>query len=409
MIEFIQKEFTLQEGHYTGPKDQDKLPGAVEIIGKSALGGALAGSAVGAILKDTTALEGAIQGGKYGALAGVILKIFLNYLHKPMSKVKFQEVDRKIRKEFGIYRAAGITVGDSISNRKDVSEKFSFNDRNVTNYKITITVQNNQVTMYTFGLSDKDLEKVDNTLDYYCKKYFGMKYSASLLSQKMNSYAVTIVFTNYQVISNFIMELSNELETKINLMDNDAIVAGRLQDEEGEEDQRNFSVAEFGKNDIIKILSGSGISFIKNLTKGKGLGKSISCALLEILSGSARKLTKDEMVKAGIKAPREAFGNKYLYDTLLKLHYIDGFNFVSGEKNFDNNMSMIEGLFVVTSSKKDDVSKIDKLYWGSGRNKINKSRNGDVIVWTYSIQSRGEFEFLLKKLMSSGIKFNIFE
>ena len=109
MIEFIQKEFTLQEGHYTGPKDQDKLPGAVEIIGKSALGGALAGSAVGAILKDTTALEGAIQGGKYGALAGVILKVFLNYLHKPMSKVKFQEVDRKIRKEFGIYRAAGIS------------------------------------------------------------------------------------------------------------------------------------------------------------------------------------------------------------------------------------------------------------------------------------------------------------
>ena len=48
MIEFRQKDFSLKEGHYTGPKDMDKVPGAVEVIGKSALGGALAGSAVGA-------------------------------------------------------------------------------------------------------------------------------------------------------------------------------------------------------------------------------------------------------------------------------------------------------------------------------------------------------------------------
>ena len=41
-MKFKQKKFTLQEGHYTGPKDQDKVPGALEVVGKSALGGALA-------------------------------------------------------------------------------------------------------------------------------------------------------------------------------------------------------------------------------------------------------------------------------------------------------------------------------------------------------------------------------
>ena len=37
MIKFRQKEFTLQEGHYTGPKDMDKIPGALETIGKDAI------------------------------------------------------------------------------------------------------------------------------------------------------------------------------------------------------------------------------------------------------------------------------------------------------------------------------------------------------------------------------------
>ncbi|CAJ0592364.1 unnamed protein product [Cylicocyclus nassatus] len=57
-----------EEGHYTGPKDQDKMPGAIEVITKSAMAGALAGSAVGSLLKDSTAIEGAIEGGKWGTV-----------------------------------------------------------------------------------------------------------------------------------------------------------------------------------------------------------------------------------------------------------------------------------------------------------------------------------------------------
>ena len=231
MIEFRQKDFSIKEGHYTGPKDQDKVPGAMEVVGKSALGGALAGSAIGAIVKDSTVWEGALTGAKWGGVGGILLKFFINYLHKPMSKVKFQEVDRNIRREFGIYRLAGITVGDNVGKRADVDEKFSFSDRQVSKYKLNFAVQNNKIIMYTFDLTQAELDKVDKILDYYCKKYTGMEYNSSVINYKLNSYAVDITFTNYQIISNFIMELSNELGCKINLLDNKAIVQGRLEAE----------------------------------------------------------------------------------------------------------------------------------------------------------------------------------
>lgn len=34
-----------------------------------------------------------------------------------MSSIKFQEVDKLIRREFGIYRASGVTIGDSLDKR----------------------------------------------------------------------------------------------------------------------------------------------------------------------------------------------------------------------------------------------------------------------------------------------------
>ena len=66
MIVFRQKDFTIQEGHYTGPKDMDKVPGAIEVIGKSALAGTGIGGLIGGVVKDQSVLGGAITGGKYG-------------------------------------------------------------------------------------------------------------------------------------------------------------------------------------------------------------------------------------------------------------------------------------------------------------------------------------------------------
>lgn len=51
MTKFRQKQYTIPEGHYTGPKDMDKVPGAIEVIGKSALAGAGIGGVTGSLLK----------------------------------------------------------------------------------------------------------------------------------------------------------------------------------------------------------------------------------------------------------------------------------------------------------------------------------------------------------------------
>lgn len=407
-MKFKQKHYTLEEGHYTGPKDQDKVPGALEVIGKSALGGALAGSAVGAILKDSTALEGAISGSKWGAVAGAIFKFFLNYLHNPMTKIKYQEVDKVIRREFGIYRAAGVTVGDTIGKRANLDEKFAFNDRNVTKYKINFTVQNDQVTMYTFQLTDKELEKVDKILDYYCKKYTGMEYSSTLINRKYNAYSAMIVFTNYQVVSNFIMELSNELATKINLLDNKALVQNRLGSYEDEEEEKTFSeVKDINKYDFVKIL-GKTASMVP-MAFGKKLGEALSYVAISAISATGSKLGQDLLVKMGLAAPRESFSNKYLQDTLKKLHYVEGIHYVIGRKDVVSNISMLDGRLIITTVKGDNQAAIDKALWTPFKRLINRSDTGKVVIYTYLINSRKEFENIINKLFSTEILFNIYE
>ena len=413
MIKFRQKNYTIPEGHYTGPKDMDKLPGTIEVIGKSAIGGAIIGGIVGKVDKDSTVLEGAKKGAGIGTLAGIGLKMITNYVHKPMSKVKFQDVDKVIRREFGIYRAASLTVGDSVSNRASFDEKFSVNDRNVSNYKLIFCIQNNKVTMYTFGMTSDEIDKCSKILDYYCKKYFGMEYHSSLLNQKVNAYSVDITFTNIQVISNFIMEMSNELQTKIDLLDSNAIVGSRLKEasdsnDNTEGEERNFSVAAINKYDLFKIL-GKSIAFPSKMKYSKSLKESLSLSLLGLLVNSAAKLKTDELTMSNIPVPRENFGNVYLEETLKKLHYIERFNYTIGDKNSEANMSMVSGLFIVTANKGNASKEIDKKYWESLKTKINRSEDGKVVVYTYSIQSRQEFEFLLKKLMSTKITFNIYE
>ena len=404
MIQFREKKFTLQEGHFTGSKDLSKVPGAVEVIGKSALGGALAGTAVGAILKDSTALEGALEGTKWGALAGVILKFFLNYLHNPMTRVKYQDVDRAIRREFGIYRASGFTVGDTVKKRASLDEKFGFNDRKVTSYKLNFSIQDDQLTMYTYGVTENELEKINNILDYYCKKYSGMSYDSALINQKMNSYAAHIVFTNNQVIANFIMELSGALETKINLLDNKAVVMNKLSNEE---EERDFSVKGINRFDLINII---GKTCLYPITLATNWKESISYTLMGFIETSIKKLGMNELSKnMNLAMPKEAFGNKYLEDTLKRLHYIEGFNYTTERKDVKSNISLSQGLFIVTVSSKDHIKDIDEKYWKPMKMKINRTDTGKVVVYTYSMESRNKFDFVLKKLMSTGIIFNIFE
>lgn len=409
---FRQKQYTIQEGHYTGPKDMDKVPGALEVIGKSALAGSGIGAVVGGMMKDSSILSGAATGGKIGTVTGIILKFFLNYLHNPMTTVKFKNVDKLIRREFGIYRMSGITVGDSLDKRASVDEKFSFNSRNITDYKVTFCVQDNQVTMYTFGMSDQELQKTSDILDYYCKKYFGMEYSSSLLNRRLNAYSVTIVFTNYQVISNFIMELSNTLNTKINLMDNKALVDTRMSEVKNEDlDEKSFSfLGDLTKYDLMKII-GNGVSnFAGGLIRGS-IGKGASYTIMGLLAQSLRNLSTGDIAKIpGITVNSGILDNKFLKAELKKEHYIENIHYSIGDPEAEVNVSLISGVFVITVPKgTEEDKKINSGFYKKFLSQVKMSESGNVRVYTYVVPSRKEFSFVLKTLMKLGFRINIFE
>lgn len=412
MIKFRQKQYTIPEGHYTGPKDMDKVPGALEVVGKSALVGAGVGGAAGGLLKDSTVLSGALTGGKYGAITGAILKFFLNYLHNPMTSIKYQEVDKLIRREFGIYRAAGITVGDTLDKRAKIDEKFSFNDRDVTKYKLNFSIQDNAITMYTLGMTTKELDITSNTLDYYCKKYTGMEYSSYVINSRTNSYSVSITFTNYQVIANFIMELSKVLNTKINLLDNKALVDSRIKASvmNNDAEERTYSVKEFNKYDLMKILGRGGVFSISPHLGFKGIGETLGSSIMGIILTSLDKLGGDVALLDGLTTKRDNFGNVYLEDRLKKLHYIENYDYTVGNLKVPVNMSMFSGIFIITVAKDTkELEKIDSGFWKNLKGKVGRVDTGKVIVYNYTIKTKNEFDFILKKFMSLDVEPNIFE
>lgn len=401
MIKFRQKEFTLQEGHYTGPKDMDKIPGALETIGKDAIIGTVLGGAYGKLNSsdDISLMEGAWSGAKWGSIGGIIHKIFLNHIHKPMTSVKYQDVDRNIRRQFGIFRMAGVTVGDTFDKRTKLEDRFSFNDRNVSKYKINIAIHKDQVTLYTLGLTSDELEKVNKILDYYCKKYFGMEYSSRAINPRVNSYAAEIEFTNVHILSNFIIELANTLSTKVNLLDNNAIVDSRIretiEEDQGEEQEKTYS---FGieRQDLMNLIKG-----IKRFTP-TNLKTVVPYAAMGIIVQGLDRLRKNDLQKLGVLGARGDINNQYLLDTLQKLRFIEGFHYTKGEKNSDFNISISQGLFVITILKggKIDMKSISKYF--------NKSEFGKVEMYTYAIQNDQEFRMLLGKVMKLG-KPNIYE
>lgn len=409
MIKFRQKQYTIREGHYTGPKDMDKVPGALEVIGKSTLVGAGIGGVAGGIAESGSVLSGALTGGKFGAIGGTILKFFLNYLHNPMTSVKYQEVDKLIRREFGIYRASGITIGDTLDKRAKIEEKFSFNDRDVTKYKVNFSIQDNSITMYTFRMTEDELRKTSNTLDYYCKKYTGMEYSSYVIDSRSNSYSVSIIFTNYQVIANYIMELSKVLNVKINLLDNKALVDSRIKEAM---EEREFSVKEFNKYDLIKILGKSGVFGVSPHISMRGLRDSLASSIMGIILGSLDKLGTDTLIKEGLSVPlkREDLGNVFLEDRLKSLRYVEGYDYTVGDLRCNVSMSLFSGIFIVTVAKgTSEEEKIKSGFWDKLKAKVRRVDTGKVIVYNYTVKSKNEFDYILKKFMSLDVEPNIFE
>lgn len=403
MKKFKQKLYTIQEGHYTGPKDLEKIPSSLEVIGKTTIGGAAIGGTVNGILKeagvinDASIISGASTGGKTGFLAGIAAKLLLNALHKPMKSVKYQEVDKLLRAKFGIYRVSGFVTGDTRERRKAVEEKFGFNDRKVTDYRISFVIRDNQVTMYTLGISDDILDKLNGSLDYYCKKYSGMDYNSKPINVRSNSYSITITFTNYKAISDFIYEISEETNLKINLLDNDVL----LKKEENEEFQKEYSLY-LDKYDITRIAAKSGVKALGAMVNGPRY------ALSYMVSGMLKegfKTLRDQEVSKLFPSARKNFGSSYLIDRIKELGGIEGMTFTLGEKNCPLNIRLDQGLFMVTVLQNTKEEKIVSSIFSEDTKKEIK---GKVSLWVNPISSRRDFDIILEKLLTSESKPNIF-
>ena len=98
--------------------------------------------------------------------------------------------------------------------------------------------------------------------------------------------------------------------------------------------------------------------------------------------------------------------NIYLEKRLNKLYYIEGVHYTKGDKKAKTNISIIRGNLIVTVPKNsEDCKKLDPVL----KSKFTRKDTGKVIVYIYKIASRQEFDFLLKKLMSTKIKVNIYD
>lgn len=401
MTKFKQKNYTIQEGHYTGSKDLEKIPSSLEVIGKSTIGGSAAGGLIGGVIKtagvdEASITDGIATGGKAGFVTGIIAKFLLNALHKPMKTVKYQEVDKMIRAKFGIYRVSGFTAGDTFQKRKTVEEKFGFNDRKVTDYKISFCIRDNQVTMYTLRVTDKNMDDLNSSLDYYCKKYSGMEYTARPINTRDNSYSVTIVFTNYKAISDFIFEISERLGYKINLL-NDNILLERL----GKEESKNFSLT-LDKYDKLRILGKMSGRIIKTAISGP---KEAWCEIVsKMVTEGFKTLSEQEKAKY-FPSRLKNFGVSYLEGRLKHLGFIEGVHYTVGMKSRECNIRLDRGLFMVTSLK---GSKSDLLVSGLLPDDKRKEVNNKVNLWTMYLENRVKFDILLGNLIRSGVKPNIF-
>lgn len=399
MTKYRQGMYTIPEGHYTGPKDLDEVPGTMKVVGGATLGGTVLGGITGHVLGevqdkfDADYKKGAKIGAGAGFAAGIAAKVLLNVMHNPMTTVKFNEVDKTLRRSFGIYSASGFTVGDSRDNRKKFDEAFATNDRNVTDYRINVVIQDNQVILYTFQLSDKELKTVSDSLDYYCKKYYGMNYNSKVIDAKINAYSVTITFTNYQVISDFLMEVSDELKVKINLLNNKAIVDLRLK-----ADEKDFSDFDFNNYDLMKIFLAQGVRTL--FAKGKIKGEHI----MEMISDAKESLSEAERVKIFGPSKRKDFDNAYLLGALSNLRFTDGKDYTVDVEGKDVNMALFQGNLTIAVQM---GTKPDRAIEGIGC--FNKSEvNKTIAIYTYSMKSKQDLNTVITKVINTRIIPNIY-
>lgn len=404
------KLFTIQEGHYTGPKDlENGVPGVFGTVTKTTLAGIGIGGVAGKIIEDNFE-KGAKVGGKTGFIAGVLIKLLLNSLHNPMNSVKYQEVDKNIRSNFGISRVAGFIIGDSKENRKKLDSCFAFNDRYLFDYKIIVAIQNNQVTLYTQNISDFELRRLSESLDYYCKKYYGMNYNSKIINSRNNSYSITITFTNYSIISDFLIEVAEVLETRINVLDNKT----RVEDSLSESSEIKITTPKFfsstisiDKYDLMKLISERGGNIVKSISNGISIGDSIVSNVIESITEAMERGQGMDPEKFLSISNSKDFNNDYLLFILKnKLRLLKDVHYTVGKKKGNKiNIRLQNGfLFIAVLNNSRDYDSMKKI----GNYFIESNYGKEVKIFTYKTKSKSELEIILGKIFNLGLTPNIY-
>ena len=219
-----------------------------------------------------------------------------------------------------------------------------------------------------------------------------MGYTSKPINVKENSYSVSITFTNYKAISDFIFEVSERLGYKINLLNDNVLL----------EREKNFSIVSLDKYDKLRILT---------KTAGQTLGASIggpkamwSTLISKLICNTLKEMSEQEYTKY-FKNSLKHFGTSYLEDRLKKLGFLEGVHYTKDMEGRECNIRLDRGLFIVTTLM---GSKSDLLLKKILPETEKKEVKGKVNIWTMYINERGKFDILLEKIIKSGSNPNIF-
>lgn len=295
---------------------------------------------------------------------------------------------------------AGVTIGDSSANRSRLEDRFGFSDRDVTSYKINFVIHNDRVTLYTFGMTDQELNKTSDILDYYCKKYQGMEYTSSLINPKMNAYAVIITFTNYHILSNFILEISEKIG-KVNVLDNKPLVDRRLKEESIEGPDLGRGEIKF--RDSLFSDTPKWSQILRKAKSGMGAG-------LEYLK-TGGKYTIEVLKELVAMNFKESGNNTWLINFLKKNHYTTGLDFTQQPRNSKRDafteVTLFPSWFIVTCPKSSpDIESLDK--WAKRWMDVKTDECGALKVYRYQRKGDKELGSVIKSLMTFGVVPNIY-
>lgn len=137
----------------------------------------------------------------------------------------------------------------------------------------------------------------------------------------------------------------------------------------------------------------------------------IEAGLMTAITSGIKKLGSMEKAKLGISEDNSIYNNDFLKSLLKKQHYIKDHNYTIGDNESGTaQVSLLNGKLLVTVNEKSpDVKVLDEKFWTPLKSTVSRVNSGGVILYTFNSNTKQKYEFTINKLMSTGIKVNIFE